>query len=54
LNAEDSGGDHHSDLRVLFQGELNVFGHLFADKVVVSLYVFDLFFYLVQECTTLQ
>ena len=54
LNAEDSGGDHHSDLGVLFQGELNVFGHFFTDKVVVSLNVFDLFFYLVQECTTLQ
>ena len=49
LDAEDAAGDHHADLRVLFQGELAIVGHFVANRVVVLLNVADLLTDLVLE-----
>ena len=54
INAENTTGDHHSDLRVLLQGELAIVRHLVADKVVVSLDVDDFLRNLVLEGTAFQ
>ena len=54
LDSEDATGDHHSNLRVLFQRELTIVWHLIAYSIVVLLNVSYFFSDLILEGTALE
>ena len=54
INAKDATSDHHSNLRVLFESELAIFGHLVANRVIVLLNVSDFVRDLVLEGAALE
>ena len=53
-NAENARSHHHAIFTVLFQGELLVLRHLFADHLVIVGNILDLVRYLVLEGRTVQ
>ena len=54
IDSENTTGDHHTNLRVLLQGELAIVRHLSANQVVIGLDVDDFLGDLVLEGTALE
>ena len=54
INAKDATSDHHSNLRVLFESELAILGHLVANRVIVLLNVSNFVRDLVLEGAALE
>ena len=54
LDAENTTGDHHANLRILLQRELSIVRHFMANHVIVLRYVLNLLGDLVLEWAALK